>query len=486
MANVTALMQPVTGQENINKIRPQAPSENLNQAHQVTDPTKIVKTQNQSVFQDRQQGQVPLNLDSNFEKFISMLKNTPNLSQSLAEFFFSKTGNVVTSGISENFTQEIMKFLELIKVDEKQLLEMLRGQQGQNMRFSGPFFDILRQIMNSSNNNANMNANINSNMSVSNDLKLTILNFLKQFDSLTSSNHTLNNIVSNLRNLSVSIPATQGDILSQITDKLSMEQMVGNNPKNLEILKNEIMPFLSKYISATKDLGAVRNLIAILTLNIAKYESGSKDTFIQSLRELVSFSEVGKYVRGATVEDLAAQLIKAGQIRGNELIDRFISIIAKGMSGESGFQSKAVFQNIVSSILINESVYMPLLHLIIPANLSGGMFFSELWIDPNAGENAGGEDGASPVKLLVKFDIRDVGFFESIIYANNKIVDMELYYPEKYKDRENEMRIALTEIMAKNELTFRSLFLAKVEKPKSITEVFPQIYDRRNAINVTV
>jgi len=157
------------------------------------------------------------------------------------------------------------------------------------------------------------------------------------------------------------------------------------------------------------------------------------------------------------------------------------------MGGEAGAQSKAVFQNIVTSILINESVYMPLLHFTLPANVSGGMFFSELWIDPNA-EKEGGEEGGGgkAVKLLVKFDIRDVGFFESIILLQNKSVDMELYYPEKYKEREIEMKDALTEIMARNELSFRSLFLARVEKPKTITEVFPKIYERRNAINVAV
>jgi len=63
---------------------------------------------------------------------------------------------------------------------------------------------------------------------------------------------------------------------------------------------------------------------------------------------------------------------------------------------------------------------------------------------------------------------------------------MELYYPEKYVHRENDMKNALTDIMARNTFTFRSLFLAKCEAPKSISEVFPKIYDRRNAINVTV
>ena len=472
MAHINALTQPVTGQENINRIRPTPTSENLNQSLQITDPTKIVKTQNQNIHPDRHVNQQSQNLDSNFEKFLSVLRNTPQLSQTFTELFFSRMGNLVNSGIGENLTQEIARFLELIKMSPAELLEMLRGQQGQNLKFTGPFFDVLRQLVNSN---------------APTDLKIAILDFLRKYDSLTSSQHILNNILANLKNIASNIPASQSALLNGMIEKLSQEEMMGNNPKNLEILKNEIMPFLARYISMTKDLGAVRNLIAILTLNVARYEAGTKESFIQALRELTSYSEMSKFMRGMSVDDLAALLAKAGQNRGNELVDRLISIIARGMGGEAGAQSKAVFQNIVTSILINESVYMPLLHFTLPANVSGGMFFSELWIDPNA-EKEGGEEGGGgkAVKLLVKFDIRDVGFFESIILLQNKSVDMELYYPEKYKEREIEMKDALTEIMARNELSFRSLFLARVEKPKTITEVFPKIYERRNAINVAV
>jgi len=470
MANVLNVSQPVTGQENINKIRPQAPNESLNQVYQVTDPTRVVKTQDQSVYKDRQADSRYPNLDSNFDKFLGVLRSNPGLAQTYTELFFSKMGNLVNSGIDENFTNEISKFLELIKMDEGQLLEMLKGQQGQNVKFSGPFFDILRQLVNSSG---------------PNDLKVAILDFLKKYDSLTSSKHILNNIMANIRNISASIPAAQGGHLARILEKLSLEEMMGNNPKNLEVLKNEVMPFLARYISMTKDLGGVRDLIAILTLNVARYESGTKESFMQSLRELASYSELSKALGGINIDDLAALLAKAGQNQGNELVDRLISIISKGMDGDAGLQSKAVFQNMATSILLNESVYMPLLHYTLPADVYGGMFFSELWIDPNAGKGQDGEEGRA-VKLLVKFDIKDVGFFETIIFAQNKTVDMELYYPDKYKDREIEMKDALTEIMAKNELTFRSLFLAKVEKPKSVTEVFPKIYERRNAINVSI
>jgi len=379
-------------------------------------------------------------------------------------------GNLVSSGMGENFAQEVAKFLELMKMNEGQLLEMLKGQQGQSLKFSGPFFDVLRQL-------------VNSNGPL--DLKFTILDFLKKYDSLTSSDHILKNIMSNLKNIASSMPKTHAEHLLSMLEKLSSREMMGNNPQNLEVLKNDILPFLSKYISVTKDMGSIRDLTAILTLNIAKYESGTKESFMQALRSLMSYSEVAKIMKGVTVEQLAVRLAIMGQNQGNELIDKLISIIARGMSGDAGFQNKAIFQNILTSALLNESVYMPLIHYTLPANVNGGMFFSELWIDPDAGNN-GSESGERAIKLLVKFDIKEVGFFETIILAQNKNIDMELYYPEKYTGFENNMKDALTDIMARNSYTFRSLYLAKCEAPKSISEVFPKIYEGRNAVNVTV
>ncbi len=56
------------------------------------------------------------------------------------------------------------------------------------------------------------------------------------------------------------------------------------------------------------------------------------------------------------------------------------------MRGEAGAQSKGVFQNILQALLVSESVYMPLLHAMIPAEVAGKLFYSEVWVDPDAEE----------------------------------------------------------------------------------------------------
>lgn len=473
MTNILNVTQPFIGQEgNLNRVKPQNPNDGIDMIRQITNPSKVTRPHDQNVYQDRQANHYSKHLESNFDKFLQTMRNAPGLTETYTEIFFSKMGNVVNSGISENFTQEIAKYMELIKMSDAELLDMLKGQQGQNLKFSGPFFDLLRQLVNSN---------------VTNDLKISILDFLRKYDSMTSSDHIFNNILASLKNISARIPQSVNTQLNELIAQLSSNEWMGNNSKNLEALKNEIIPFLSRYIAITKDLGVVRNLIASLTLNVARYESGTKDSFMQSLRALTSYSEIGNLLQGVGAEELAARFMASGKNEGNPLVDQLINIIAKGMNSEAGYQNKAVFHNLVSSVLINESVYMPLLHYMLPANVNGTMFFSELWIDPNAeGEKGQKDEEGRAIKLLIKFDIRGVGFFETIILAQNGKVDMELYYPEKYASKELEIKDAMTQIMAQNSLSFRSLLMARCETPKSISEVFPKIYERRNAINVII
>ncbi|MEG0689546.1 MAG: hypothetical protein RR466_12765, partial [Hungatella sp.] len=60
--------------------------------------------------------------------------------------------------------------------------------------------------------------------------------------------------------------------------------------------------------------------------------------------------------------------------------EKLMSLMRSGLEGEGGYESKAVFQNVLNAMLLNESVYMPLLHIMLPVNLDGNIMFSELWV----------------------------------------------------------------------------------------------------------
>lgn len=86
----------------------------------------------------------------------------------------------------------------------------------------------------------------------------------------------------------------------------------------------------------------------------------------------------------------------------------------------------------------------------------------------------------------MKFDIKDLGFFDAVILYGAEKMDMYLSYPEVLGDKEKEIQNALGSIMAQNGITFRSLVLEKAAEPVSISQVFPKIFERKNSVNVTI
>ena len=140
----------------------------------------------------------------------------------------------------------------------------------------------------------------------------------------------------------------------------------------------------------------------------------------------------------------------------------------------------------MTSILLNESVYMPVLHMMLPMQVDGNLTFAEMWVDPDAGRGAGESENERVVQGLVKFDIQDVGFFDLFFVYQDKKVNLQLNYPDALKDKEKEIRNKVAEILAENGLTGQELFFGSSKESIAISEAFPQIFERKNSINVKI
>lgn len=486
MADILKVTTPSAGYDTTAKTNPI--TTNDTNIQNIIDPSKVTRPDGKAggATSDNQDNKFSLTYESNFDKFVQMLKSSQGLTQTLSELLFTRMGVVVSSGISENFAQEISQFMEMMKMSEDELLNFLKNQSDSSVRFKGAFFNVLRQVFEGTN---------------SIDLKTNILDFLRKYNDMASSGHIMNNIMQNLKSILQSIPKSYRPPLEELINQLSLQQQTnadgktvftggGDFQKNSTLLKNQILPYLSSYISKTHDLGRPRDIITLLTLNIARYENTGKDNFMQAFESLLRYQAVRDKLGNIDPKQIEAilnqtQFEKAGM--KDSLMDKLASIIEKGITGEGTYETKAVFQNIMTSLLVNESVYMPLLHMMIPADIDGRLLFSEIWIDPD--DESGRESSDEKercVKLFIKFDIKDVGFFDLILASQNGTVDMQLYYPEKLASIEKEMKSGIQSIIERNGLSFRNFFMEKSMKPKLLSEVFPKIYERKNAINVRI
>lgn len=463
MSNILKVSVPTSGLENTSRTNPIT----VNDANiqNVVDPSKIVKPDGQKSNPDKNLG---ANYESNFQNFIAALKEHPDLAESLKQIFF-QMNSVVSSGIGEDFAAEIAEFLEMTRMQPEDMVKFLQEQGRLNNKFSAEPFKALRDLMGNTK---------------SVELKSAILNFLKTYNDVSGSRNTLNNIVSILKSMSRYMPQSYRQALLDGAANLQQEGNFGAGEENIALLKREIIPFLSSYTKRTHDMGRVRDFITLLTLNTARYESGTMEKLLLDFRKLASFQEFKKAFGEDPQKAFETFLQELTEGKESSFADKMLANMQRALNGEGGHEMKTVFQNVMQSLLLNESVYMPLQHIILPAELFGHQMFSEIWVDPDDAGGAEGEEQAR--RLLIKFDIKDIGFFDLILLHQGSKLEMQLHYPEKLQMMEKEIKKGITELVEKNGMTCQKLYLGKSTVPIAISDVFPQIYERKNAVNVKV
>nr|WP_315024643.1 hypothetical protein [uncultured Aminipila sp.] len=471
-ADILRVTTPLTGQDPATRVRSNTQEPASTNINNVINPNRVPKTDSKGLYNDQETNKFSPNLKSNFDTFLQKLANTPGMSMEAAKLFFTRYGSIVNAGMGEGIAAEMAKYLEMMKVNDTELLALLKGMQSSSVKFTGDFFDVLRNLM--------------SNKNISTDAKSLILDFLKRYDAITANSHSLENIMSNLNNIADRMMKSSAEQLRELVSTLDTTSGKGNVAENLANMRENIIPFLAKYISQTKDYGSVRDNISLFILNFTRYELGSKEAFSDALNSLLGIPEVASKVSNSMVAELVDGIF--ANMPGDHakvLQDQLVTILTKGLDGQAGYQNTQVFQNILQSALLNESVYMPLLHMMIPADYNGRQMFSEVWVDPDSNERNNNEGGTA-VKLLVKFDIKDLGFFEMIMLVQNSKVDMQLFYPEHLEPMKSQIKDGIFTIVQRNDLKFRSYMADKCAQPKPISDVFPKLFEGRNMVNVTV
>ncbi len=79
--------------------------------------------------------------------FMQMVRDTPGLTQMITDLIYSRMGIIVSSGMGENFTEEIANFMEMLKMTQGELVYFLKNQAASAVKFKGAFFNVLRQIL---------------------------------------------------------------------------------------------------------------------------------------------------------------------------------------------------------------------------------------------------------------------------------------------------------------------------------------------------
>ncbi len=476
MPDLLGATNPVPGYDRAATNRNLPVSPDSTPVQNVPDPSRVTRTDQRTEQQDHNlQGDGQVRYDSNYQTFLQRLRDTPGMAESLARLFSEREGTVVLSGMSEGIAQEMSQILEMLRMDKDQLMEFLTGQFRAGTRFGGALFALLR--------NAYARAS-------SDGVRADILQFLRNYADFGATVHIEGNILRNLADMADAIPASWAEKLRALMAQLENGMAAGDRKGNLELLQRGIFPYMGGYVERTHDLGLPRTLLTMLALNMARYENGSEEKLLESFHQLSGYGTLKGQLENIDDESLL-RLLRSSQLGQNEpaiqFSDHIAAAAARALRGEGGAEVQQAFQNLVGAMLVNESVYMPVNHYLIPLEWNGRMLFSELWVDPDAEDRQSRSGGKGNVmKFLFKMDVQSLGLFDIVLTAQDGEVDLQIACPEKVVPFSQQIETTVSQILARNDLRPSRVAVRKLERPVTLTEVFPKIFEGKNSVNVKV
>ena len=478
MPDLLGVTNPVPGHDNSNVNRNIPVSPNDTRIQNAPDPSRVSRPDNRTERQDTgdSAGSQGLRYDSNFAAFLQRMAGTPGMGESLRTLFAMFEGKVVSSGIEEGLASEMGALLNMLKMDESQLGKFLFSQMANGTRFGGALFDVLRSAYASSGSEAVRN---------------NILQFLKKYGDYSSTPHIQGNLLRTLTKLTRAIPASWGSQLLPMVSQLEGKLNAGDRAGALKLLQGSILPFLSNYTSKTNDMGLSRTLISMLALDISRYENGGEEGLLQAFHQLTSSPGLREKLGGLSDEALLKLLDStsfAKAAEGDQFASQLSRAAQQALQGGAKNEVQEAFRNIVSAFLVNESVHMPLNHILLPLEWDGKMAFSEMWVDPDAEENLKRGKGERPntLRFLFKIDIQGLGFFDMVLACQGERVDVQVFCPEKVTPFTQLVQGELSRILTDNGLSAGAVQVQRMDRPLTISGVFPRIFEGENSINVKI
>ena len=476
MPDLLGVTNPVPGQDNSNVNRNLPVSPNDTRIQNAPDLNRVVRSDNRTEQQTAGEQSQALRYDSNFASFLQRLANTPDLRESLTTLFAMFEGKVVSSGIEAGLAEEMGALLNMLKMDEAALGKFLNAQMANGTRFGGALFNILREAYSSGNSEAVRN---------------NILAFLKKYTDWSSTDHIQGNLLRTLTKLTRAIPASYGSQLLPMVAELEEKMNAGDRQGALKLLQSKVLTFLANYTSKTNDMGLSRSLISMLALDVSRYENGSEDGLLQAFHQMLGSPGLREKLGGLSDENLLKLLGSTNFAKATDS-DQFAAQLAKAahsaLQSGAGKEAQEAFRNIVSAFLVNESVHMPLNHILLPLQWEDKMVFSEMWVDPDAEENLkrGRGDKENVLRFLFKIDIQDLGFFDMVLTSQGERVDVQVFCPDKVAPFSQTVQGELERIITDNGLKTGAVQVRQMDRPLTISGVFPKIFEGGNSINVTI
>lgn len=466
MADILRVTTPLV---NKNQLPPQKQPES-DVKFQLSDLTKVIKTNEQEGMQ--QQSNTLVDHDS-ANVLMNMLKNPEATVSFIKGIFLLQEVARLLPVTNQPFTDEMAPLFEKLFVDGNNISFEMMKQENDSTVFKGELFDILREF---------------SFSYPQSEIKGNIADFLKALNGLMRNRDILDSVSNNLQFLSESLIPNKE--LSTKLLSLAQQFMKPQAASEFKTLKSQVIATLAEIEKSVLFSEKLDKISSITVYNLSRFNN-NPDFLDDTLTTLINniTNQEDKERLFEAIKQFVEDFEKPSQKESSQVMDTLAKIIkSQANKKESSLNADDRIENIMHSLLSSPCNFTPLLHFIIPVDYMDMKAFAEIWINPNE-EDENGQNDANRERIthvLIAFEVDDVGKFELEISAQGDKIDVSIFCPEMYVDRFEGMSKNISKGIAATKYRLNNLIVDKMDRQRSLIEVFKSLPYRRAGINVKI
>ncbi len=304
------------------------------------------------------------------------------------------------------------------------------------------------------------------------------------------------------------------DVKTSFLGNDTASAVIGEAVKSIvnQLFSNEALPDADAVRNALSDIPSDEGVFSIresLSFILPEKAMESLDTILAGFSEskdmnslLGSLSEIinavpddeTKLVVAQKLNEVLSDILETVDVKYDKpsSMEKFTDFLLKNID-DSALNSISAFnkQDLMSSLLTSPGVFTPLMHFLAPLEIETEdgkklRAFGELWIDSDDDSSSGGS-GSGGSHILLDFNVENVGDFELEIFSTKaNELTVNLLCPKSMSSSYGHFRTAISRLAAGKGYSVKSSKVGTLVKKRTLSQVFPELNERRSGLNVSI
>ncbi|MBC3797049.1 hypothetical protein [Acetobacterium tundrae] len=268
-----------------------------------------------------------------------------------------------------------------------------------------------------------------------------------------------------------------------------------------KLLKNEVIPALRQILNSQSFSDKTYQSISTIIDHIVRYDKGDPEQLEASVLKFAQALKPLSNLTDTEIVDMKKQLFfhaKEAEILSDRINsttqdpqDRdkveLAHLIEKALDDSNSTKIINSAQNLLETIIRNESPIFSLMHFLIPLRFLDANTYGEFFVDKDPAEKDGSQtnsETATDIFFTIQTD--KYGNFEVELSARDKSINLNINCPPTLVDTINSSKDKLKSIVEEQGYKLASCGIAEYVESQSILQRYPKLAFRKVGIDVTV